>query len=1261
MAVNCRQRYVFQLSGFSGKERDDLTSKIQKLKGVCLQEQPYKPSCTHIISSKPCRSEKYLAACAAGKWIVTRKFLDDSSAAGRWLDESPYEYGHKATLHKAYPVTLLQAPRRWRQRVAQETVGAFAGWRSIVVVDDQKRRAAYKRLLEAGGATVLKAKTVAHSQAVYAPQLTHVFLEKKYDSAFRILRRRGVLCLSPDYIAEFLLRNPPAEPAKFDVAVYVASSSPSPQVSASVVGSQIPSVATGDKSSSQVTREASSGKVTSRDTEISRELKSVSPNRKQASPTKTNNRSSASKPTTPKKSSPIVEIMGKVSLTPKKVRMESSTPEVKKRSISTLEKEKKVSFSTPVKKTKRPFSTPEKKTRSFSTSEKRKEGSFPLPEKVTKESIPTKMKTRSFPSPVKVKKESVPSPVTRGFFPTQGKVAHPTQGKVQIIPSSIQLQLEGMKKRPLLTDSGKDRDMLQLMASKRRKLDVPGACFQPCFPVNNSKSRVTKVSQRSPLPLAPAVCTSVEVALDDHAYPTALSLLQSSLSTIRYPPTHLLHRVMAEALLHAEDSLGAAQAYQVLKQVQTLHPPSRTPVNSYMYLKALRTPVQEQVEKGKGRKGRKQQQPEKQKEGVEWDFVKMVIRGAIGVTDTQTTEEPSGGPLYQSNCALLLKFLVSILEQDFMAWMDRDTQKAGTPSCVLASLLWPSGHCGVMTSHVIDLVSLLFHSLQTQGNQQVGIVCLVQSIVAMAAECCQAADRQSDRMTSLTGSFRMGTSVCNLAQELVVAYQKDPANQTKTVLHRLLETLQPPWLKLKVAQSLLGCYDDSLVAKEQHGFHKKPLSLRRVLLCYMYLVPKSLVSKQTAPASKGKEKVPQENPASPAKVKVEQGRLLRRGSSRGEPLRTLVDANHVKQLPVVAGKRKGSSTPEASPKKKPKLQVNRRNVRGETQLHVACIKNNVSRVRDLLSVPGIDVNAEDYAGWTPLHEACNHGHVEVVRELLAFKPQPSVASFFTVKNKDSPVKMSSALDLLAAPPDGTTALHDAVANGHVAVVTMLLEAGGKILLTRRNATGQTPFDLAVSEEMKAALQTPANPRRKPQVPTNKILKYATTPAAPKDAPIVPNRKELGQYICQADYDRVLGRGTKQETTNEDCEKFATIVSHFTRAYVRVEQLQPMKKQRERQLECGSNSSGSSVCSYSNGRFTGANTSPISPISPVVVLKDIMQKAKSTEVKEVEKDLTSYMDIDKYLQGYERHLKMLTGQKETTDFCRRRLMEIRSCS
>ena len=54
---------------------------------------------------------------------------------------------------------------------------------------------------------------------------------------------------------------------------------------------------------------------------------------------------------------------------------------------------------------------------------------------------------------------------------------------------------------------------------------------------------------------------------------------------------------------------------------------------------------------------------------------------------------------------------------------------------------------------------------------------------------------------------------------------------------------------------------------------------------------------------------------------------------------------------------------------------------GETQLHIACIKNDAVKVKQLLAAGG-DANSTDYAGWTPLHEACNHGNLESVRELL---------------------------------------------------------------------------------------------------------------------------------------------------------------------------------------------------------------------------------------------------------------------------------------
>ena len=59
---------------------------------------------------------------------------------------------------------------------------------------------------------------------------------------------------------------------------------------------------------------------------------------------------------------------------------------------------------------------------------------------------------------------------------------------------------------------------------------------------------------------------------------------------------------------------------------------------------------------------------------------------------------------------------------------------------------------------------------------------------------------------------------------------------------------------------------------------------------------------------------------------------------------------------------------------------------GETCLHVACRKGNVSRVSEILSVSNVDVDAKDNFGWTPIHEAASAGSAEVVQLLLDFRP-----------------------------------------------------------------------------------------------------------------------------------------------------------------------------------------------------------------------------------------------------------------------------------
>lgn len=53
--------------------------------GVVLDKQSFDPSCSHIIVGTPLRNEKYLAAMAAGKWILHRSYLEACRSVGHFI------------------------------------------------------------------------------------------------------------------------------------------------------------------------------------------------------------------------------------------------------------------------------------------------------------------------------------------------------------------------------------------------------------------------------------------------------------------------------------------------------------------------------------------------------------------------------------------------------------------------------------------------------------------------------------------------------------------------------------------------------------------------------------------------------------------------------------------------------------------------------------------------------------------------------------------------------------------------------------------------------------------------------------------------------------------------------------------------------------------------------------------------------------------------------------------------------------------------
>lgn len=113
----------------------------------------------------------------------------------------------------------------------------------------------------------------------------------------------------------------------------------------------------------------------------------------------------------------------------------------------------------------------------------------------------------------------------------------------------------------------------------------------------------------------------------------------------------------------------------------------------------------------------------------------------------------------------------------------------------------------------------------------------------------------------------------------------------------------------------------------------------------------------------------------------------------------------------------------------------KRNDKGESELHKACISGNIPYVKRLLAA-GHPINVRDNVGWMPLHEAANHGFKEIVALLL--------------ENGGTSVINDRAEN------GGITPLHDACSNGHFDIIELLLDKGANP--TIRTDENETPLN-----------------------------------------------------------------------------------------------------------------------------------------------------------------------------------------------------------
>ncbi|XP_041460355.1 DNA topoisomerase 2-binding protein 1-like isoform X1 [Lytechinus variegatus] len=213
----------FLFTGMGAHEKIDYSALIEELGGEVKDAQYFDASCSHIIVGNPTRNEKYLAALATGKWVLHKSYFEACRAEKAFVEEEPHEWGNRTDLSKLSETgkKMARAATRWRCRIQEQekmgsSIGAFDGWKVVLMVEKSKEMC-FKRLLEAGGAKVLAVRPpfTNHLDASHAFFDLHKVKVTAEAVALDELVQSGIMCLKPEYIADYLVLDPSPDPENY--------------------------------------------------------------------------------------------------------------------------------------------------------------------------------------------------------------------------------------------------------------------------------------------------------------------------------------------------------------------------------------------------------------------------------------------------------------------------------------------------------------------------------------------------------------------------------------------------------------------------------------------------------------------------------------------------------------------------------------------------------------------------------------------------------------------------------------------------------------------------------------------------------------------------------------------------------------------------------------------------------------------------------------------------------------------------------------
>ncbi|XP_048705243.1 SMC5-SMC6 complex localization factor protein 1 isoform X1 [Caretta caretta] len=590
-----------------------------------------------------------------------------------------------------------------------------------------------------------------------------------------------------------------------------------------------------------------------------------------------------------------------------------------------------------------------------------------------------------------------------------------------------------------------DNQMNHLLAEQEARdtmsdmqlVEMKNALIKHIYFAQTVKQKSTQIDQLSgcgtevkTIDLSRGILCILEGLVEGHFFTDVITELAAT-QKYSIPPVQLLHSLLEHMLQGNTDTVFSAKFFHILYILLQLDPPWKSPSMLRYYLEFLQCPI---CMRGT------------------WSLVEMLVRSCLyckGFCHAVSVSEKISEQRVVHKA--LLKFFFNLVNAEVQALTRRLCEGANSqllqvmPQTVLLKTFWLGSETSLLfTKQINILVDWVIHSyrekFKTNDVFKDEVAMLLTGILGTVVE------------YWILSGFMMDRNVLHQVADDLANYIAISCDDFSTQeLKMFICSIPSLWLQMFVAEAVFK----NLCLRRNITISAKPLSLHKIVCSYLPALGEVGMHETGKVQKVKKKKIGQ------WLCPESQRALLMLNGDKQNQAKLLPDLPELifNKFPPLSKKLRMKAEVEVSNTKENRhpldeeMHFYKTNIKGETALHIACIRNKVERLIQLLPFPGTDINVKDYAGWTPLHEACNHGSTVCVREILQRCPE---------------------VDLLSQV-DGVTPLHDALSNGHVEIGKLLLQHGvfrflqGPLLLQQRDFYGKLPLDyvesLAVKQEL----------------------------------------------------------------------------------------------------------------------------------------------------------------------------------------------------